>query len=232
LFAGAVVNLSKLSSSIKLLNADSVSYTDQTVEEKENYNDVYTQYAPFVRPDYPINLYEKIKVGSILIDDIYIEQMVLNAILLVPIRALLIGLLCIIFWIISRLVFIGMDENQRTLQHLHGIRRTIYQSSGVFCRIGLFIGGFFTIERFHISQKQLDKIRSSDLKIKMPNPENGQNNLPYTIVCNHISMMDTIVLLSEFNAVSFLTLERLKDTLFFGQWMQQINCLVFLIFKI
>jgi len=150
--------------------------------------------------------------------------MVINCIILVPIRAILIGALCIIFWILSRLVFIGMDENKQTFRHLTGFRRSAYNSVGVLCRIGLFFGGFFTIKRFHISQKQLDKVRATDLKIKKQNIE--QTTEPYTIVCNHVSMMDTIVLLSEFNTVCFLALERLKSTIFFGEWMQQLNCLV------
>jgi 1-acyl-sn-glycerol-3-phosphate acyltransferase len=153
--------------------------------------------------------------------------MVINCILLLPIRVVLIGSLCILFWIISRLVFFGMDENKQTFKHLSGFRRSIYNSVGILSRIGLFFGGFYSIKRFHISQKQLDKVRATDLKIKKQNIE--QTTEPYTIVCNHVSMMDTVVLLSEFNTICFLALERLKSTTLFGEWMKQINCLVILV---
>jgi lysophosphatidylcholine acyltransferase/lyso-PAF acetyltransferase len=186
--------------------------TSHEEEQLEKYQDVDSLYAPFVRPDYPIGWYEKFKLYF-------------NGIFLVPFRVLIIVLLCGTFWILSKLSFIGLHEDKRTIRHLHGFRRVLYLCAGIFCRIGLFFSGFYIINRYYVSQKQVDKIRATDLKIKNSSTEKRNQHEPCVIVCNHISMIDIIVLLAEFNIVSFVALDRLKDTLLFGDWMQQINCL-------
>ncbi|KAL0489763.1 lysophosphatidylcholine acyltransferase LPEAT [Acrasis kona] len=178
---------------------------------KYDSNDIDEIYSPFVRRDYPITNYEKCKL-------------IFNAIFLLPLRVFIIGILCFIFWVVSNVVFIGMDSEKRSFDHLRGMKKWLYLSAGYFCRVGLFSSGFLSIQRWHVTKEQMDKIRRTDLKINVENIIHD-SSAPCTIVCNHISMLDVIVLLSEFNITSFVAHERLKDTVFFGKWMKQINCL-------
>lgn len=69
---------------------------------------------------------------------------------------------------------------------LRGCHRDCYSVASIFMRIGLFIGGFYTIERVYSpNYKKPDKP-------------------PSTIISNHLSMLDIAFILSEFGVTSFV----------------------------
>lgn len=76
----------------------------------------------------------------------------------------------------------------------------MYDMVGPLVNIGLFIcGGFYTFERRYPTPADIG------MQAENTKSENDTTNKePYVIVCNHLSMLDILFFLSEFNIVCFL----------------------------
>jgi len=151
----------------------------------------------------------------------------------------------------------GCLERKKTIDDFeaHSCKKWLYSWLSSLSRFGLFLGGFYKIHRLYVSSKQLSELRAK-YSISDPNEntetaksnnvdvvgdENDDGELKsvvisspsdelrpcYTIVSNHLSMLDVFIHLQEFGPLSMLGKGTLSKIPIISIIIEQMNCLLY-----
>ncbi len=146
---------------------------------------------------------------------LYYGKLFLYGILLSFIRLQILTMLCVVFCILAGIAFLGMPKGSE-FKDLVGWRRSIMETLPKFCRAFLFVAGVYKIERTYVTEEELkfvrEKFPTQDDAVEYTTPTAGVEEAleagdetqkqPHLIVCNHISMLDPVVVMAEFGVTS------------------------------